>query len=103
MQDFIEELDSSQVEFIEQEEVSEKFFEHYFDDPNSVKIITPTNHKSDSYNYDIKKRLYASSKIFFSPHNITNNSLEVIKGDILQVFENNEDKFDKNIYNGQFR
>ena len=102
MQDFIEELDSSQVEFIEQEEVSEKFFEHYFDDPNSVKIITPTNHKSDSYNYDIKKRLYASSKIFFSPHNITNNSLEVIKGDILQVFENNEDKFDKNIYNGQF-
>jgi len=102
MQDFIEELDSSQVEFIEQEEVSEKFFEHYFDDPNSVKIITPTNHKSDSYNYDIKKRLYASSKIFFSTYNITNNSLEVIKGDILQVFENNEDKFDKNIYNGQF-
>ena len=101
-QDFIEELDSGQVEFIEQEEVSEKFFEHYFDDPNSVKIITPTNHKSDSYNYDIKKRLYASSKKFISPYNITNNSLEIIKGDILQVFENNEDKFDKNIYNGQF-
>ncbi len=101
-QDFIEELDSSQVEFIEQEEVSEKFFEHYFDDPNSVKIITPTNHKSDSYNYDIKKRLYASSKKFLSTYNITNNSLEIIKGDILQIFENNEDKFDKNIYNGQF-
>ena len=101
-QDFIEELDQSQIEFIDQEEVSEKFFEHYFDDPNSVKIITPTNHKSDSYNYDIKKRLYASSKKFFSSYNITNNSLEIIKGDILQVFDNNEDKFDKNVYNGQF-
>ncbi len=99
---FLENLDSNQVEFIDQAEVSEKFFFHYFDDPTSVKIITPTNQKADLYNYDIKKRLYSASKTYFPSFNIPNNSLEVVKGDILQVFENNEDKFEKNIYNGQF-
>jgi len=99
---FIKELDSEQVQFIDQSEVSEKFFQHYFDDPNTVKIITPTNQKSDFYNYDIKKRLYSASNKKFPSYNIANNSLEIIKGDILQVFENNEEKFNENIYNGQF-
>ena len=99
---FLDNLDPEQVEFIDQSEVSEKFFFHYFDDSTSVKIITPTNQKADLYNYDIKKRLYSASKTYFSAFNISNNSLEVVRGDILQVFENNEDKFEKNIYNGQF-
>ena len=99
---FLENLDSNQVEFIDQSDVSEKFFFHYFDDPTSVKIITPTNQKADLYNYDIKKRLYSASKTYFPSFNIPNNSLEIEKGDILQVFENNEEKFEKDIYNGQF-
>ena len=101
-EDFYETLDSNQVEFIDQELVTEKFFHHYFDDPNSVKIITPTNHKADFYNYDIKKRLYASTKKSFPNHLLPNSSLEISRGDILQVFENNIDKYEKDIYNGQF-
>lgn len=100
-EDLQETLNSNQVQFINQDEVSEYFFSHYFDDSNSVKVITPTNHKSDSYNFDIKKRLYSSTKSKFEPFNIPSNSLEISQGDILQVFENNE-LFEENIYNGQF-
>ena len=99
---FEEVLNSNQVQFISQDEVAENFFFHYFDDPNSVKIITPTNQKADLYNFDIKKRLYSSSNTNFQPHNLANNSLEISKGDILQVFENREGLYEQNIFNGQF-
>ena len=95
-------LTIDQVEFIQEEEVSEKFFNHYFDDPNSVKIITPTNHKSDFYNFDIKKRIYSATSENIQIHNIPNNSLEITKGDILQVFENRERVYKNDVFNGQF-
>ena len=83
----IEEIEND-VSIIQNSEVVNIFFDLFFKNKHSVKIITATNAKADYYNFLIKEKLSTGATGKYEPYLISNSYLEPQEGDILQLFNN---------------
>ena len=97
----IEEIEND-VSIIENSEVVNIFFDLFFKNKHSVKIITATNAKADYYNFLIKEKLSTGATGKYEPYLISNTYLEPQEGDILQLFGNTGGISEHPLYNGQF-
>jgi len=90
------------IKLLKNSEVIPTFFDLYFRNKHSVKIITATNKKADFYNFSIKEKLSPGSSELYEKYHIPTDYLEPQKGDILQIFENTRRVYEYPLYNGQF-